>query len=253
MPTVIKEFPEIGWGRGSNGRNLVVPMALGATLTAFCGRPINVFFNEFCGAKALSIAFGAFMFFILFQTLFGKARDYATDAPVFTRKTRLLAFATGLGAGVFSSVLGVGGAMVFRPALANGFKTPERDTGLCVRLLLLVTTTIGGLTYLFSRDGFSWTILVLSALIAVGGLIGFPLGVTRHKMVVAAGRAAQARRSFAIICGIVVTNVTLTLVGMAPLSRVLMFVVAVALAIYIESFARFAKRHPLATPDAPKK
>lgn len=248
--TVAKEAPGIGWGRGSFGRNLVVPMALGALATAFCGRPINVFFHRHFGSTAISAAFGVFMLTILFQTLFGKTRKYGDETPlVFSGKSRFWAFAAGLGAGVFSSVLGVGGAMVFRPALASGFKASEKDVARAVRFLLLTTTLTGGVAYLFSDDGFDWTILLLSALIALGGAVGFPLGAKCHRIVLDAGYVERTQRSFAIICGIVVVNVALTLAGRPEWSRVAMMVAAVGLLVYLLLFVRRAQKRPLAQLD----
>ena len=242
--TVWRETPLIGWSRGSIGRNLVIPMAAGAFLTSFCGRPINAFFNELCGKTAIFIAFGIFMFFIGVQTVWGKGRRYANATTLaFSCRTHAWGFIGGLGAGVFSSVLGVGGAMVFRPILANGFKVSEIDTARSVRFLLLTTTLTGGLNYLFaSSGGVDIKILTLSACIAVGGAIGFPLGSRAHKVVVEAGYSRQAQQSFAIICGIVCTNVFLVLIGFEVFSRYLMMVAAVLLLIFLSSWYHRAKK-----------
>lgn len=242
--TVCKETPTIGWKRGSIGRELVVPLAVGGAITSFCGRPINVFFNDFCGKTALFIGFGVFMFFIGVQTLFGKARAYGDETPeVFTTRSRFFAFLGGLGAGVFSSVLGVGGAMVFRPVLANGFKVAEMETAKCTRFLLLTTTLIGGLNYLFNTpEGFDTKIFVLSAAIAVGGAIGFPLGARAHRIVVAAGYAHKARQCFAVICGIVCVNALLCSIGLEYYSRRLMPILAVALMLFLYVWKEKARK-----------
>lgn len=247
--TVCKDAPRIGWGSGSFGRNLTAPMALGALATSFCGLPINEFFHRYCGATAISVGFAGFMFFVGWKTLFGAARSSEDASPiVFNAATRFWAFVCGLGAGVFSSVLGVGGAMVFRPALANGFKATEEETARSVRFLLLTTTLTGGATYLFSGDGFNETVFVLAALIAVGGALGFPLGARFHRVVLEAGRSNLARRSFAIICGIVLTNVSLKLAGLTLASQIATAVCAFGLTAFLVGFVCWARANP--TPDS---
>ncbi len=247
--TVCREAPRVGWGPGSFGRNLTAPMALGALATSFCGLPINEFFHRRCGSTAISVAFAGFMIFIGWKTLFGAARSYGDESPtVFNGATRFWAFVCGLGAGVFSSVLGVGGAMVFRPALANGFKATEEETARSVRFLLLTTTLTGGATYLFASGGFDATIFALAALIAVGGAVGFPLGARSSRVVLEAGRADLARRAFAIICGIVLVNVSLKLAGLTLASQIATGVCAIGLTTFLVAFVRWARRNP--TPDS---
>lgn len=247
--TVCKDAPRIGWGSGSFGRNLTAPMALGALATSFCGLPINEFFHRYCGSTAISVGFAGFMFFVGWKTLFGAARSSEDASPiVFNAATRFWAFVCGLGAGVFSSVLGVGGAMVFRPALANGFKATEEETARSVCFLLLTTTLTGGATYLFSGDGFNETVFVLAALIAVGGALGFPLGARFHRVVLEAGRSNLARRSFAIICGIVLTNVSLKLAGLTLASQIATAVCAFGLTAFLVGFVCWARANP--TPDS---
>ena len=252
FPT-LREAPRIGWGRNSVGRNLVLPMAFASFFTSLCGLPINSFFHRLCGSTAIFIGFGVLMFFIGLQTIFGKARRYGDETPLNFSK-RSLGYATlgGLVAGVFSSVLGVGGAMVFRPVLANGFKTTETETARCVRFLLLTTTLTGGGNYLFAQGNVDFKILFLSAAIALGGAIGFPMGMRAHRIVIAAGYESTARRSFAIICGIVFCNVALTLVGFYELSRYLMFGAAIGLFVYLVLLCQYAKkRADLSTPNRP--
>ncbi len=244
---VIKETPKIGWGRSSIGRNLVAPMALGAFVTSFCGRPINVFFHELCGPRALFAGFGVFMLVVGYVTLYGKVRQYSDKSPmVFTRRTTFFALLGGVAAGVFSSVLGVGGAMVFRPVLASGFKTAEDDTARATRFLLLSTTITGGATYLFSPSGIDGKILILALAIAAGGAIGFPFGIRAHRVALEAGYATFAQRSFAIICGIVTVNTIFGVLGLEVISRYIMFGAAVLLIIFLFSFVQYAKRHPRA-------
>ena len=143
---------------------------------------------------------------------------------------------------MFSSVLGVGGAMVFRPVLANGFKASEMDVARSVRFLLLTTTLVGGLNYLFNSEGFDTKILVLSLAISFGGAIGFPLGSRAHRIIVEAGYARSAQQCFAIICGIVATNVALAVLGKETVSRYIMFGAAISLLVFLSSWSRIAQK-----------
>ena len=217
LPSVVRETPQIGWGRGSLGRRIVLPAALGALATAFSGRPINDFFDRLFGAKALMFAFGG------------------AERP---------AFLGGLAAGIFSSVLGVGGAMVFRPILAYGFKFNETDTARSVRFLLLTTTTTGGLSYLFSRSGMDLKVLLLSGMIALGGSFGFPLGVRAHRIMIETGYGREVSRSFATICGIVTLNVALLFFDLKLLSQIVMSVFAILLFSAITLSTVYARKSP---------
>ena len=69
--------------------------------------------------------------------LFGKTSEYETKIPVISNKQSVIAFFIGMVVGVFSSVMGVGGAIFFRPVLANIFKVPELITARCIRVLYL--------------------------------------------------------------------------------------------------------------------
>ena len=246
LPSVVRETPQIGWGRGSLGRRIVLPAALGALATAFSGRPINDFFDRLFGAKALMFAFGVFMLFVGYKTLFGGNKNaYSETTPItFSRGAERPAFLGGLAAGIFSSVLGVGGAMVFRPILAYGFKFNETDTARSVRFLLLTTTTTGGLSYLFSRSGMDLKVLLLSGMIALGGSFGFPLGVRAHRIMIETGYGREVSRSFATICGIVTLNVALLFFDLKLLSQIVMSVFAILLFSAITLSTVYARKSP---------
>lgn len=244
LGTVWREASSIGWGKKSLGTNLILPMALGSFTTSFCGRPINEFFNELCGRTVLLTCFGIFMFIIGCQTVIGKGRTWGETVPKdFSWRSRAWALVGGLGAGVFSSVLGVGGAMVFRPVLVSGYKLPEIDATRSTRFLLLTTTLIGGLNYLYSsQTGIDTKVLFLSVAIAIGGAIGFPRGARGHWIVVEAGYARKAQQSFAIICFIVCLNVLFCLLGLEYVCRYLMLFLALGLLLFLHFWKEYAKK-----------
>ena len=242
LPLVVKDFPKVNWGKRSFGKRIIIPLGLGCFITAFTGRFINDYLYALFGSKALMIIFCLVNLFIGYQTLFSSPIQNEKTLPVFSRKQSWWAFFGGLGTGVFSSLLGIGGAMIIRPILVNIFKVPEQWTARAVRILLLLTTSTGGLFYVISSGkqvGFE--IFVLTLIIAAGGMMGFPLGVKCNNIVCANGRATTLQRSFVVIPFIVLSNTILKLLGLITLSRVLALMFAVFLFIYIVGFTIYIK------------
>ena len=242
LPLVVKDFPKVNWGKRSFGKRIIIPLGLGCFITAFTGRFINDYLYALFGSKALMIIFCLVNLFIGYQTLFSSPIQNEKTLPVFSRKQSWWAFFGGLGTGVFSSLLGIGGAMIIRPILVNIFKVPEQWTARAVRILLLLTTSTGGLFYVISSGkqvGFE--IFVLTLIIAAGGMRGFPLGVKCNNIVCANGRATTLQRSFVVIPFIVLSNTILKLLGLITLSRVLALMFAVFLFIYIVGFTIYIK------------
>lgn len=245
LMTVIKDMPKMSWGKRSVMRMLALPLGLGAVLTAFSGRYINAILYKNFGPKALLIIFAFVTIFIGLKTVFGKLNTDQNYVPAISKGQSFIALIFGMITGVLSSLLGIGGAMIFRPILANGFKIPEQITAKAVRLLLLVTTLTGGLFYLFSNGGFQVRILVLTFIIAFGGMIGFPLGVRCNNVVCKNGYSIILQKSFGVISVIILTNTILNLLGFINFSRYLMIFFAVLLFTAINIFARYTKKHPI--------
>jgi len=141
-------------------------------------------------------------------------------------------------------MLGLGGGIFIRPLLTSGFKIPEYYTSRIVRMLVLVTTVTGGVTYLLGRNGFQLKIFGISMLVALGGVFGFPLGARMHKIVYDAGYAQHIHKSFAIIAFTIPVNTLLNMYGFAALSRWLMLAIALVLTAYLTLFTLYAKKHP---------
>ena len=170
--TVIRQAPEIGWKAGEPGRSLAVPVGVGALLTSLCGKSINRRLFDLCGPAPLQWMLIGLITFIAVQTLCSRTRCYNDTMPPITPLRSRIAFATGLVTGLVSSLLGVGGGLLIRPLLTSGFQVPEYYTSRIVRLLVLVTTVTGGVTYLVNAGGFNWQMFSAAMLIAVGGIVG---------------------------------------------------------------------------------
>ncbi len=245
LPTVIRTANTIGWGKGSLGRNIVLPMGAGAFAASFAGQPINRVMYRLFGASALMVLFACVMIVIGIQTCMSRpAAEHSGEGQKFGTRATVNAVLAGFATGVFSSVLGVGGAVLMRPILSSGFKVNEKETSVAIRILLLVTTLTGGATYLFEDGGFQMRVLVLTVLISLGGMAGFPFGVKLHNQVYAMGYATHIHKSFAVISVIVVINTILKLCGLTVLNRWVMISFAVLLLVYLLGFGEYAKRHP---------
>ncbi len=241
--TVIRQAPEIGWKKGEPGRTLVLPLAAGALLTSFAGKPINRLLIEFFGdSRPLQYLLIGVILVIGIQTLLGKTAVNAAEMPPIDLRKQKIAFGAGLATGLLSSLLGVGGGILTRPLLSSFFRVPEYYTSRIVRLLLLLTTTLGGITYL-TGDQFHWHILAVSMVTAAGGILGFPLGAKMHKIVFNAGFAQHIHKSFAIVALALLTSTSLNLAGCGEISRYIMLGIGAGLTLYLVLFSWYAARH----------
>ncbi len=242
LPTVIRQFPEIGWEPGSAGRCLALPLGTGAMLTSLAGKSINARLFDRFGAAPLSLMLCAVILAIAVQTLCSRTRCYDDELPPLTPRMGRIAFGTGLATGLLSSMLGVGGGILIRPLLTGGFKLPEYFTSRLVRLLVLLTTVTGGATYLVQSGKFDRTIFLASMLVAAGGMFGFPLGVKMHRIVYEAGYAQHIHKSFAFIAFALLLNTVFNLAGLTALSRVSMLLIGAGLTCYLAGFSLYARR-----------
>lgn len=247
-PTVLKEIPKISWQKYSVMRSLALPMAIGVILTAFSGRLINDYLYNKFGSKALLCLFVFVMLFIGFQSLFGKTAKNQNEEPNISKPQSFAALFCGMFVGVISSVLGISGALVFRPIIINGFKIAEKPAAQAVRFLLLVATISGSMFYLFAGGKFQINILFLGTLIALGGAFGFPLGVKYGSIVLKNGYVKILQKSFGSIILIIITNAILNLLGYITFSRYLMIICAIILFAFINLFTLYTAKHPRANP-----
>ncbi len=244
LPMVLRTAKEIPWRPGTLGPMILVPMGAGAFAASFAGDHINRWMYLRFGNSALMVLFAGVMIVIGLQTAFSHARRNPPQEQHFSLLAAGLALLSGLATGVFSSVLGVGGAVLMRPILASGFHVPEREVSVSVRILLLITTLTGGAAYLVHDGALQMRVLVLAVLISVGGMIGFPWGVRLHDLVAKCGYSQHIHKSFAGIAFIVVTGTLLKLAGFAEVGRMLMPVFALLLLGYLLGFRAYAVRHP---------
>ena len=245
--TVSKQAPQIGWKKGSPGLSLALPIGIGAALTSLFGKSINTKLIALTGdARWLQWMLIVIIAVIICQTLCSRTACYNDKMPQIGAAESRIAFVMGLVTGIMSSLLGIGGGLLIRPLLTSGCKVPEYYTSRIVRLLVLVTTVTGGMTYLLARDGFDWTVFMVSMAVALGGVFGFPLGAKLHTIVYDNGYAQHIHKSFAVVAIAVLANTLLNMYGHAGVSRYLMLTIAAGLIIYLAWFAFYVERNPRA-------
>lgn len=245
LPVVIRDVPKLGWRKGDFGRGLILPLAVASMVFSFAGRPLNVYFYERFGNIVFQSFFAAVQVVIGFNVIFGRVASYGAEIPSFGGGAQRSAAGFGAFAGLISSFLGIGGGMLFRPLLANYYKLPEKETANGTRTLLFATAFAGGIAYIFGTDGIHWRIPCFAMLTALGGVLGFPLGVRIHRVVHGNGYAIHIHRSFAMISGLIVFNLVLTLAGLVNLSRWVMIGFAAGLLAYFFIFAKYTEKYPL--------
>ena len=244
LPTVLRDIPKLGWESGSLGRGLLIPLALASLLFSIGGRPANDFLFAHCGDIAFRGFFMLIMIWLGLKIFFSRPVSYGSEIPRFGVERIPSAFVFGAICGFFSSLLGIGGGMLFRPLLGGFYKVPEKETANSVRFLLLITALAGGVSYLFANETIHWRMIVFAALVAAGGMIGFPYGVALHKKVYENGYAVHIHKSFAVIALMVVLNLILTMAGFLPAARICMVALAVLLSVYLVCFGRYTVMHP---------
>lgn len=155
---------------------LLGPMTM---LGAVGGAKLNAFIPE-------RVTAGLFALVLVGATisLFRKKRDDPKRAP-----TALL-LVTGLGLGVLTGVLGVGGGFLLVPVLVGLAQLPlQRAVGTST-LLIAMSSLAGGLTAMISRPHLVAVVLPVAAGAMAGAVLGVPLGGKLPEKAVRLGFAA---------------------------------------------------------------
>lgn len=251
ITTVVKHTPQIGWKKGGLGLAVALPICIAAGLASLLGKAINGQIIEFFGGSRVPIQIFllCLITIIALQVLFSRTPAYGDDIPVVTGVKSFIAGSVGFVTGILSSMAGIGGGLLIRPLLTSGLKIPEFFTVKIVRLVVLVTTCCGGMTYLFANGGIDGQVLLLSGMTAAGGMIGFPIGARMHKVVYDAGYAQHIHKSFAFIAIAVLSTTILKMCGYGRISEVLLLMFAFGLAAYLFWFEQYTRKHPLRTED----
>ncbi|MEI3001096.1 MAG: sulfite exporter TauE/SafE family protein [Victivallis sp.] len=87
IPTVVRQFPEIGWKKDQPGRLVVIPLAAGAIGASFFGKLLNEELFRFFGSPdVLQWMLAGFILLIGVQTACSTTRVYADESGRFRRR-----------------------------------------------------------------------------------------------------------------------------------------------------------------------
>lgn len=154
------------------------------TVGAFLGSPLT----RLVSPTVLLLIFGLLMFVVAVSMLWRKRRP--VDEAV-QKRHPIQAIMAGLGVGVLTGFLGVGGGFLIVPALVffGGLAMKE---AIGTSLFVIFLNCIAGLAGHISQNGFDWTLTGVVTALAVGGAVGGT--VLSHRIA-----AHSLQRIFAIL------------------------------------------------------
>lgn len=204
-PTVARQFKDIGWGKGSTGRAVALPLCSAMFVGGFLGAPLGMLLFHLAGGSHVPahVAYLALLAWIFVQTVRRPPPPRETGRPGPAKPAVF-----GVAGGALSGFLGIGGGMVVRPILRAWLRVDEAQTARITRLTAFLTALSASVAYLaMARGAATPEILVTAALLTCGGVVGFPLGAKAHAAFVKAGAQDLATRSFALLIGCVALGV----------------------------------------------
>ncbi len=219
--TVRKQFRSIGWHKSSWGLKAALPLCGFSFVGGFFGRFIGDGIESLTGGRTFhQYLYVALLLYIFWKTLSASSATNSKSAVASDIKFKPVAF-IGFFGGIIASVLGIGGGTVNRPIMRNFLRIPEETTAKIGRLSVFVTALSGTIGYSINNPQLGQMTSIAGA-IAIGGIIGFPIGSAVHSKVVAAGKDYLAERSFCAIVGLVLTSVIFKIAGSEMTGRIIM-------------------------------
>lgn len=221
MPTVIKQFPSIGWRKNSWGWNIAVPVCFFSLVGSFFGKPIGDWlFAVFQSRKPQETLYMFVMLLVLLDSIrssFAKRPSSiqstgALPSGVGFTKQFFSAFA-GILTGVISSLFGIGGGAFVRPVLKSFLHVPENIAGRILRLSVLLVAISGSVSYLIGGIPSLQQALCLAFALTAGGMPAFALGAKMHSKVIAAGNDRFADSTFAFFIFTILVSLLCKIMG----------------------------------------
>jgi uncharacterized membrane protein YfcA len=231
---VAGQYKQIGWGPGSWGRRVALPLCAATFLGSFLGSPLGHLIEwMFQSRTPHEILYGALLVWIIWETLTRVNRSIS-EAALPPKGLKVAGpCAAGFCIGSVSSMLGIGGGIQTRPLLANVLQVPEKTTAMITRLSIFLTATAGSISYLLDSSTAKGAVISMAFFLMIGGILGFKVGAWMHSVVLKAGGAAMAGSSFAFVAGIVLISLICKISGMLYMGRVLIIVAGTGLTAYL--------------------
>jgi uncharacterized membrane protein YfcA len=248
VPTVIKQFPYIGWQKGSWGYTVALPICFFSFIGSMLGKPLgDLMFNLFNSRKPQEALYLFIMALIFFETLrYAKKNsgngNYADTNIRLDGKKQFFAAIAGIITGVISSLLGIGGGSLVRPAIKSFLNVPEKIAGMILRLSVLIVAVSGSASYLVSNTASIKDSLLLAFFLTIGGIPAFAIGARMHSIVNHAGNDKAADSSFALFIFFVFLSVLCKILGCIILGRIIIVIAGIMIIVYLTSITRSSRR-----------
>jgi len=234
--TVAGQCKQIGWGKGSWGMKVALPLCAATFVGSFFGSPLGHLLERiFSSHKPHELLYVGLLIWIIWETLArSNAARAALELPAPPENMKLAGpCSAGFCIGAVASMLGIGGGIQTRPLLANVLHVPEKMTAMITRLSIFLTATAGSISYLADSTTNRAHVLTLALFLMLGGIAGFKTGAWMHSIVLKSGGAAKAGSSFALVAGIVLASMVCKTTGFVGTGRVLIVVAGLGLTAYL--------------------
>lgn len=244
LPTVWRQAPKIGWGRGSWGLMVAIPMCVFSFIGSLWGKPLADFLFKLYGSyKFQESLYLIILLIIIIATLFsGENKDKtANGLPEGGLERQLIVGIAGMITGLISSLLGIGGGAIARPVL-KAINTPEKMCGMILRLSVTIVAVSGSLSYFIGSNMPFSNACWLAFALTVGGLPAFMLGTKMHSVVLMGGSEWIAAKSFALFAFFVMISIFCKIIGYIISGRIIIVAAGTILLIFIFALTSYSRR-----------
>jgi len=163
--------------------SLIIGEGIFAGLGGFIGGYIGGYVTHFVPDSVLQFTFFGLLLFALFRLFFSK--NHEDDAQTKTLNKGLL-FGIGIGIGIFSITLGIGGSIILTPLLVGLLHYPLKKA-VSAGLFFVVFSSVAGLISRLSNGTIDFS---NGLVVAIASLVGVALGIwlkdhvnsKRHKL-----------------------------------------------------------------------
>lgn len=192
----------LNWRRGTLQFKSGMIFGGAGIVGALVGSPLTHLFSP----SALLMIFAGLMLFISILMLRRKARKDIENSTHHFEMWKALA--AGLGVGILTGFLGVGGGFLIVPALVMFGGLPMKEA-VGTSLLVIFLNCIAGLIGHLSQGAFDWQLTFLVTALAVGGTIGGTL--LSHRIAAGGLQKGFAVFVFAVAVFLIAKNYTILL------------------------------------------
>lgn len=250
LPTVFRQFKNIGWEKGGWGWRIALPLSGMSFIGGFLGKPAGILLENIFGSRTPhQLLYMTLLVYVFLSTLLGRNADKHEEQHSANWKPRpKLAMISGFCTGVISALLGIGGGIINRPVMKSLLNVPEKTAGMVARLSVLLTALSGSCSYFAGVSDWNASspakhALVIGIILSVGGIIGFPFGSKMHAMVLHAGGTLTAHKSFAWLALFISISLACKLCGVMLAGQIILIISGLFLTAYLIGITYFAWKH----------